>query len=257
MTQKELKDIVVYNPETGVFTWRYSHNGVLEGDPVYVQKKGKTAKTCYIKIKGKKYKVARLAWLYMHNTTPKVISHINGNLEDNRLCNLQDRPIECTPKQAPDEMTQEYLHKIMIYDPETGGFFWKVDRAANAKAGSAVFQSKSDGYRCITISNKTYRAHRLAWLYVYGTWPKVIDHINGDREDNRICNIRDTTARGNARNKKRHRDGKLVGTSYVKHINKWGAQVLIKHKVHIIGYFRTELEAHEAYKAFCVENNIW
>ena len=258
MTQDTIKKALCYDPDTGIFTWRYAHAGVKAGQPVYLQKKDNTYK---IKFQGKKYPAPRLAWLYMYGTLPEVVSHINGDTTDNRICNLQDCSPPTAQKQTPPEMTAEYLRSIIIYDAETGKFYWKIDRAENVKAGAEVFQNiNTSGYKDITTSGRTYRAHRLAWLYTYGEWPKVIDHINGDRQDNRICNLRSTTQRGNTQNMKHHREGRLVGASYVKHIDKWVAQIYHKEvngRVPIvIGYYKTEQEAHDAYMTYCEENNL-
>lgn len=257
MTQDMLKKALCYDPDTGIFTWRYDHAGVKAGQPVYLQKKDNTYK---IKLQGKKYTVPRLIWLYVYGVLPKAVSHINGDTTDNRLCNLQDCLPPVSEKHAPPKMTAEYLRSIIIYDSETGKFYWKIDRAKNVKAGTEIFASNRNGYCAITTSGKAYAAHRLAWLYTYGEWPRVIDHINGDRQDNRICNLRSTSARGNAQNMKQHREGRLVGASYVKHIDKWVAQVTYKgdnERLHTnIGYYKTEQEAHDAYMAYCEEHNL-
>ena len=97
-----------------------------------------------------------------------------------------------------------------------------------------------------------YSSHRLAWLYVHGVWPKnFIDHINGDKSDNRICNLREATRRENAQNLKIHRAGKLAGCSYNKKINKWNARMTINKKYINLGFYETEVEAHLAYKNAC------
>lgn len=74
-----------------------------------------------------------------------------------------------------------------------------------------------------------------------------VDHINGDRLDNRRCNLRIVTQRQNQQNQKKHRNGKLVGCSYNKTRKKWQAHIQIKGKQKNLGLFATELEAHEVY----------
>jgi hypothetical protein len=99
-------------------------------------------------------------------------------------------------------ITQIRLKELLEYQPETGEFFWKVCRQcvpAGAKAGSL---HKQKGYVFIRADLKRYAAHRLAWLYVHGQWPKNdIDHINGIRSDNRISNLRDVTHATNLLNR--------------------------------------------------------
>ena len=96
----------------------------------------------------------------------------------------------------------ETLRKLLSYDPETGIFRWLVTRrdrhgrSGKIKAGM-IAGSSTHGYRCITIN----AAHRLAYLYMTERWPKVIDHLNRDRSDNRWRNLREATRRMNCRNK--------------------------------------------------------
>ena len=98
------------------------------------------------------------------------------------------------------------------------------------------------------IDGKEYKAHRLAWLYVYGIWPKLyIDHINGIRDDNRICNLRDVSNRENAINRSYHRKGKLAGASYHKQKGKWRATIRINGRYTHLGLFETKEEAHLFY----------
>ena len=91
-----------------------------------------------------------------------------------------------------DSITADELRSILHYNPLTG-VFTRI-RSAHPHRVGVVVGSVSHGYILIGLLGKRYRAHRLAWLYVYGTWPKHdIDHINRNRSDNRICNLRDVT----------------------------------------------------------------
>lgn len=146
-------------------------------------------------------------------------------------------------------ITQSQLKEVLHYNKDTGIFTW-------VKSGSGVRKTlqagslQIRGYSQITINNKSYYAHRLAWLYIKGVWPKThIDHINGIKYDNRIENLRDIPQRKNCQNYTTHRGGKLVGCYFKKQTNKWIAQIRINNKVTHIGYYNTELEAHKAYLA--------
>ena len=116
-------------------------------------------------------------------------------------------------------ITQELLKELVIYNKDTGIFFSKEKRG-RIKAGSVAGTTYQtcDGLKYIRIGllKKYYLAHRIAWLYHYGEWPNVIDHINGDGTDNRIINLRDVTQEENAKNVKRHKTNKtgLSGVSY-------------------------------------------
>ncbi len=95
----------------------------------------------------------------------------------------------------------------LYYDLDTGQFYWKV-KTGNKRVGDiAGSVTTYDQYRRIKINGKMYLAHRLAWFFVYGDWPKnEIDHINGTRDDNRIENLRDVSHSLNQRNAKRRKD---------------------------------------------------
>lgn len=96
----------------------------------------------------------------------------------------------------------EELKELLQYDEETGRFTYLVSTSARAQQGKEA-GSDNHGYIMITIRGKRYMAHRLAWLYVNGDMPNgEIDHINGIRGDNRICNLRVVSKIENQRNMK-------------------------------------------------------
>jgi hypothetical protein len=145
-------------------------------------------------------------------------------------------------------LSQQELKELLDYDPETGVFKWKVDHTCNVKIGTVAGTINNNGYLYIGVNNKSYRAHRLAWLYMTGSWPKDdIDHINGCKTDNRIENLRDVSNRDNQCNKTRHRNGRLPGASWHKRLKRWQARICINNESNFLGYFDTEFEAHEAY----------
>lgn len=97
-------------------------------------------------------------------------------------------------------ITQERLKDLLRYNSETGVFTWCKKRG-NVKAGSVAGCVNGHGYQLIRLDKTLYKAHRLAWLYVYGEWPKAdIDHINSMKSDNRIVNLRDVTRAENKQN---------------------------------------------------------
>lgn len=138
------------------------------------------------------------------------------------------------------------LKEILDYNPDTGIFTWKKSKimSTNAVAGYINHQK----YVVISISGKKHQAHRLAWLYVYGKFPNMfIDHINGDRADNRIDNLRDVSNRVNGCNRKIHREGKLPGCTFLKSSNKWQAQIKQNNVYKYLGCFDSQMEAHQVY----------
>lgn len=96
-----------------------------------------------------------------------------------------------------------------------------------------------------------YLEHRLAWLYVTGTWPSdQIDHVNGIRDDNRIFNLREATGPENNGNQRQARsDNKtgLLGVYWDKQHKKFSAKIMFSGKHKYLGYFPTAEEAHAAY----------
>lgn len=150
-------------------------------------------------------------------------------------------------------LTQERLKEILHYDPETG-VFTRAKRTSNCvRVGDEAGGNFLNGvilYRVISVENRIYRGHRLAWLYVYGSWPDgLIDHINGDGTDNRIANLRTCSYGGNQQNRTVQRNNKsgLLGVCWHKASGKWHAQIHLKGFRHHLGLFSTKEEAHEAY----------
>jgi len=140
----------------------------------------------------------------------------------------------------------------MTYNPETGEMRWRVTRP-RAKAGAPLGWRSPKGYVIVGVDNRLYKAHRLAWLYVYGKWPEdQIDHINGVKDDNRIANLRDVCNRVNVQNIKKPRADNTSGFTGVTRMHKlrarpWVARVNVNGSRVLLGYYRTPVEAHEAY----------
>jgi hypothetical protein len=89
------------------------------------------------------------------------------------------------------------IRDVLDYDPETGDLTWKINRG-RAKAGALVRSPiPSTGYYRLTYKRKSYLAHRVAWFLHYGAQPEIVDHINHDRTDNRINNLRSVTFQEN------------------------------------------------------------
>ena len=143
-------------------------------------------------------------------------------------------------------LTQEELKVLVNYEHETGVFTWKVKRRGRNKPNLGWFTN--NGYIEICISKKRLKAHRWAWFYVYGELPKQIDHINGVKTDNRLCNLRAVTNKQNHENRgaQKNNTSGFKGVTSIK--NKWRAQIMHNKKSFHIGLFNTPEEAHQAYK---------
>ena len=138
------------------------------------------------------------------------------------------------------------LLQHISYDPETGLFSRKVSRT-NGKGGWL----HKDGYVYIYAFGKTHSAHRLAWFYMTGEWPKLdIDHINGVKHDNRFANLRDVPETLNAQNERRVRGNNksgYMGVLFRKDRGKWEAKIRINGKSKRLGSFTNPEDAHAAY----------
>ncbi|WP_370956637.1 HNH endonuclease [Enterobacter hormaechei] len=149
------------------------------------------------------------------------------------------------------ELNQEYLRSILTYDPESGHFKWNFNKGARNKSPYAGTLT-SYGYIKILIDQKQYFAHRLAWLYVHGHWPEgFIDHINGDKADNRLINLREAKREENCRNvslKSTNTSG-YVGIFLDKRNGTWRAQITVSRKQIVLGYFHSKIEAVRAFNA--------
>jgi len=150
---------------------------------------------------------------------------------------------------ADSDITASRLREVLRYDADTGKFHWLVSHQ-KIKRGDVAGAFTSKGYIRIKIDGRTYRAHRLAWFYVTGEWPKdEIDHRNTDKADNRISNLREASRSINEQNKRVARadnvSAGLLGVS--KTGRTWQAQIEFGEKKHYIGKFKTPEDAHAAY----------
>lgn len=157
----------------------------------------------------------------------------------------------------------EYLRKILYYDPETGMFTWRVPTCRIRIGDVAGSYDKSTGYLKIgiTLDGKLckFYAHRLAWLYVYGVWPAGgLDHIDRNRINNEIINLREATqGENNINQKKRTNCSSIyIGVSWYKSSNRWVSEIKTDGKRNIIGYFKDEKDAAIAYNLAALSRNL-
>lgn len=151
----------------------------------------------------------------------------------------------------PKFLTARELKSRLQYDPTTGVFTWLYTNNPRVEAGSVAGCIDGKGYRKIMVNKKLYSAARLAFLYMKGEFPSsYMDHINGDRSDDRWRNLREVSPTDNAKNKARQRNNTsgVVGVSFHNKSNKWRVQVVIDRKNKHIGCFEHIADAIEASK---------
>lgn len=147
-------------------------------------------------------------------------------------------------------LTAERLRELLDYDPATGVFTWRKNLCNSVGAGDLAGTTHRTGYRVIQVAKRLYLAHRLAWLYMHGHWPKsLLDHINRVKTDNRIVNLREVSQSENRQNCLKLRSNtsgyKGVTKSQVK--GRWQAQITVNGRGKYLGLFDTPELAHEAY----------
>ena len=163
------------------------------------------------------------------------------------------------------DLTQNLLHEIFAYDPETGVLShkkrprWMFKSGYNGGeaswktwnsryAGREVASKNNHGYYRVSIGGVRYTAHRIIWMMVHGEWPDEIDHINGSRADNRLHNLRAVNRQENLRNLARRSDNTsgYTGVSYSKRDGVFIAYITIDGRAKVIGRYATADKAAEA-----------
>lgn len=144
-------------------------------------------------------------------------------------------------------MTHDEVRAALDYDPDTGVFRWRVrpdrDRSWNLRfSGEVAGNTMTHGYRCMNIQGKIHLAHRLAWLWMTGEMPTGhIDHINGDRADNRWSNLRLASPSQNAMNSvsRKNNTSGVKGVSWDKAKRRWFGFITINGSRKFLGYSTT------------------
>lgn len=159
---------------------------------------------------------------------------------------------------------QALLAEMVDYDPATGLFVWREKprhlfttesrfKAANTQCrGKPAFCTRqTTGYLAGSVQGQMYLAHRIAWVICYGEWPDQIDHINGDKTDNRIVNLRSVSVAINNRNLARRKTNSsgVNGVRWHKAAGKWVARISVDGSEIHLGLFEDFAEAVAARKS--------
>jgi hypothetical protein len=145
-------------------------------------------------------------------------------------------------------MDAELARSLWNYDETTGELRWKVKPCQRVSVGDVAGCINKCGYLVVRCAYKLHLVHRIVWLITTGALPvNELDHVNGIRNDNRLSNLREVTRRQNQRNRKCHRTGHLLYTTYDKHKGRWKAvSPTINGKRKHIGHYDTMQEASVA-----------
>lgn len=149
-----------------------------------------------------------------------------------------------------NDLAADYVRSILGYNPETGDLVWKVAKGRRVRSGDVAGHLNGNGYVYVRVDGAHYLSHRLVWLIHYDRWPKdQIDHINGDRADNRVENLREATNAENHQNKSScaNSSSSFVGVHWEPRCGTWQAQITLGGKQKYLGSFHSEEAAAAAY----------
>jgi len=241
MTQIELKRTIHYDETTGqILLLVKTTNRQTEGEELHNKP--------YINLYGKQYSTLKVLALYIYNDYNTKLITLDGTNKyslDNLFIvgSLTDAPV-----------TQELVKKFLNYDSTTGKFTWISRYLPGIKLGSeATYVAGSlpdGGYKQLSLFGKIYKAHRLAWLYVYGDLPdKQLDHIDHDRTNNKITNLRLASQHTNMKNKSRYASNTSGYAGVGRHGSSWKASIGVNGSKVLLGVFKSIEEAIAARKA--------
>lgn len=147
-------------------------------------------------------------------------------------------------------MNEELIKRLLRYDAVTGQLYWRENRGKHRAGDEAGNVHKGSGYVRVEVAGVGMSAHRVAWFLHYGSWPKdQIDHINHNKTDNRIGNLREATNGQNRANTRSSSKYGVKGVSFKPWLKDrpWEARITSNKKVMSLGCYATKEEAHQAY----------
>lgn len=243
LTQNEVQRLFDYR-EDGELIWRFHRFkkmiGKVAGKLESRYYKGNNYPAKRIQVNGRRYSHAKLVWLYHNGNLPNHnLLRKNGNRFDCRIENLYEWGEE-EKKEISYELVRE------LFDYKNGLLIWKKRIARSVDIGSEVNYQNTYGYVIVFIYNKAYYAHRIIWLWHHGYIPENdIDHVNRDKSDNRIENLREVSHQCNMRNLKVRKNNSTCvrGITWDKDRKKYKVQINNGKRNQFVGRFNDLNEA--------------
>jgi HNH endonuclease len=251
-SQEYLRSRIDYNPETGEARWKPvddTYDGYWKS---FNKNKANTLLPLVgVRIDKKNYTLARLIYkIYYGTDIQGHIDYIDGDLKNLRINNISVRRVKVYENKNRREhlaIDIDLANQLLAYNHIDGTFIWRPreNNKFNARYAGREAGSVFGGYRSINFNNRSYKAHRLAWVLYYGVDPSyyVIDHVDNEGSNNSISNLRLATQGLNISVIKRNE------TRAYKKGNKWWTQIAINNKHTYLGTYDTEQEARAAYKS--------
>lgn len=242
LTPEAISSVLLYDGASGELRYKIKVKGYRPGDP--------TPPGPTVSIFGRSVSSAKVAWMLWTGEAPLgIVRRIDKRL-GLQLDNLED----CGAKKvarSTGHVTQERLRRLLKYCPSSGLFSWLVTSGSNSVRGEIAGTTREDGYVRITVDGRQYWAHRLAYFYIYGRMPKVIDHKDRDRSNNALDNLRNVTYSENNQNaglESACNKSGYKGVFKAKN-DKWFARITVDGTTTHLGTFNTPEDAHDAYVA--------
>jgi hypothetical protein len=231
---------VRYCPDLKTLVWKTGPKAGLR-----VAKKGKRQFRCL----SSWVSLHKVAWYIQTARLPKSALRSLGNRDDLSLQNT----IEDLGEVLKAQLTTKVINREIDYCPDSG-VFTRASPSGRSAVGKAVGYIDPKGYLKVSLGGRQYYAHQLALFLHLGVWPSSgmhTDHIDGDRLNNRLTNLRLCTAQENAQNRKAQANSKsgYKGVSFRAKSNKWHARIVHKGKAVLLGDFTCKEEAYAAYCA--------
>lgn len=149
---------------------------------------------------------------------------------------------------SANSITHLYIKEI--FDVVDGQFVRIKKTSKNIDVGAIAGCKRKDGYLVVRVNDVLHLAHRLSWFWHYGVWPvDLIDHIDGDKANNRIENLRESTKVTNGYNRGSQKNSShgFKGVTFNKNNQKYMARISVNKKPIYLGYFDSYEKAHLAY----------